>query len=119
MNKIERKKHVVDATGKAIGRISSDIAMILQGKNKPTYVPNIDSGDFVEVHHAADVKLSATKSIAGFHIRHSGQPGGLKKVSLAVVRKTHPDQLISHAVYSMLPPNKMRTARMKRLTFVS
>ncbi|MBI2485134.1 50S ribosomal protein L13 [Candidatus Uhrbacteria bacterium] len=111
--------HTIDASGRAIGRVASEVAHILQGKHRPDYTPHIDSSDVVVVLHAGQVKLDAKKAAETFHIRHSGHPGGFRKVSLSRVKEMDPTQLISHAVYSMLPQNKLRTNRMKRLKFDS
>jgi large subunit ribosomal protein L13 len=109
--------YTIDAAGKAIGRVATEIAKVLQGKHRPDYTPHKDCSDVVVVQNAAYVKLDPKKAASTFHIRHSGHPGGFRKIPLTRVMSEQPNEAIVHAVYSMLPQNKLRTERMKRLKF--
>lgn len=115
MPKIERTHHVIDAEGKAVGRLASEIAKFLQGKHKATYVPHIDAGDFVDVINGAKVKLTGKKLDQKMHFHASGRPGGIKQKSMRVVLAEAPERVLEHAVRYMLPKNKQQTERMKRL----
>lgn len=115
MEKIERKLHKFDATGKTIGRLATEIAKLLQGKHKPTYLPNIDVGDSVEVTNVAAAKLTGKKMSQKVYYRHSGYPGSLKKVPVRRVFDSKPEEVLRKAVYQMLPKNKLRSGRMNRL----
>jgi len=112
---IKRQWHLVDAKGEILGRISTRIAELLIGKNKPYFVPYLDCGDYVVVINASQVKVSGKKEEEKIYFRHSGYPGGLKAISLKEVRKTHLERLIIHAVSGMLPKNKLREKRLRRL----
>jgi large subunit ribosomal protein L13 len=116
-NKIDTNKswHLVDAKNKILGRISTDIASILSGKNKVTYTKNIDQGDYVIVINAKNVALSGKKETSKNYYRHSGYPGGLKWDTAAQVRSAKPEMLIRHAVVGMLPKNKLGKAMAKKL----
>ena len=96
---------VVDADGKPLGRLASEIARVLRGKHKPTYTPHVDTGDFVVVINAAKVKLTGNKLDAKFWQRHSGIPGGFKADSYRKLLETKPEFPIEKAVKGMLPKN--------------
>jgi large subunit ribosomal protein L13 len=113
--KIERDRHIIDADGKVVGRLATEIARLLIGKHKPTYTPHIDGGDFVEVQNVSKMKLTGNKWEQKEHIRTSGRPGGLKRVTMKKLKEEHPEKVLEHAVRYMLPKNKQQTARMKRL----
>lgn len=115
--KQKREQHVIDAEGQSLGRMASKIAFLLQGKNKPTYVPHMDEGDSVEVVNAGKLKFAAKKMEQKIYRRHTMHPGGLKVTGLKQVFKARPEKVIEDAVAKMLPKNKLRTNRMKRLTF--
>jgi len=112
---VERTWHVIDMEGKNLGRTATEIAMILMGKNKPSYTPNIDVGGFVIVVNADKFTVTGNKMTDKMYRRHSGYPGGLKEVSLKDVLKRRPERVIETAVSGMLPKNKLRAPRMKRL----
>ncbi|MBN2857003.1 MAG: 50S ribosomal protein L13 [Candidatus Delongbacteria bacterium] len=112
---IDRKWHIVDAEGKTLGRIATEIAMKLMGKHKPLYTPHIDLGDFVVVVNAEKVHLTGSKETDKKYFSHSGYFGSDKFISVEKVREKHPDRLISYAVSGMLPKNKMRDRRLTRL----
>ena len=102
----------IDAQDKILGRVASQVALILRGKNKKTYTPHINNGDFVVVTNAEKIKVT-TKDKKYFH--HTGYMGGIKEISLEVMRAKHPERLISIAVRGMLPPNKLRARFLKAL----
>lgn len=112
---IVRAWHLFDAKGEVLGRLSSRIAQILIGKGKPYYVPHLDCGDFVVVLNAKDVAVTGKKEKDKIYYRHSGYPGGLKEIPLERLRREHPERIIKYAVSGMLPKNKLRAKRLKRL----
>lgn len=107
--------HLVDVKGKVLGRIATEIATKLMGKNKPTYTPHIDGGDYVIVINAAEVATTGTKVENKIYYKHSGHPGGLKQKTLGEMLVKFPTRVIEKAVYNMLPKNRLRQDRMKRL----
>lgn len=100
---IERKWYVVDATGYTLGRLSTEIAKVLRGKNKPTYTPSVDTGDYVIVVNAAKVKVSGKKLDQKVYATYSGWVGGRKETTLREMMDKHPERVIEHAVKGMLP----------------
>ena len=110
---IERKWYVVDAEGKTLGRLASEVAKVLRGKNKPIFTPHIDTGDYVIVVNAEKVKVTGRKLSQKIYYRHSGYIGGLKQTTLREMMANHPERVIEHAVKGMLPKgplgNKMYT----------
>jgi large subunit ribosomal protein L13 len=107
--------HVIDASGKILGRLASEVATLLMGKHKPTYTRHLNSGDFVIVLNAAKVRLTGKKAEQKIYYRHSGYPGGLKSVSFARMIETHPTRVIEHAVKGMLPHNRLGRDMLGRL----
>jgi large subunit ribosomal protein L13 len=101
----DQKWWVVDAEGKALGRIASKIAMVLRGKNKPTFTPHVDTGDFVIVVNAKKVLLTGRKLEQKQYVRHSGEPGGFRSESYGKVLERKPELPIQKAVKGMLPKN--------------
>jgi len=114
-NEVIRKWYVVDATNKILGRFASRIARILIGKHKPQYTPHMDCGDFVVVVNADKFRVTGKKMKDKIYYSHSFYPGGLKAINLELMLKKHPERVISHAVSGMLPKNKLRARRLKRL----
>lgn len=114
-NEVRKNWYVVDAEGQTLGRLATQIARVLIGKHKPTYSPNIDTGDFVVVLNADKVVLTGKKAISKEYIRHSIYPGGLKTVTYKDMLAQHPDRIIRAAVNGMLPKNKLRAIRMRKL----
>lgn len=112
---IKREWHLVDANGQILGRLASEIATKLIGKDKPTYTPHIDNGDFVVVINASKIAVTGKKETDKIYFRYSGFPGGLKQKPLGELRNTYPTRIIEQAVLNMLPKNKLRDDRMKRL----
>ena len=100
---IERKWYVVDATGHTLGRLASEIASILRGKNKPTYTPHIDTGDYVIVVNADKIQVTGKKLDQKVYYRHSGYVGGIKETTLKEMLNKHPERVIEYAVKGMLP----------------
>ena len=107
--------HVIDASGKTLGRLATEVAILLIGKHKPIYAPNMNVGDFVVVINSANVKVTGRKAEQKIYYRHSGYPSGLKSVTLAKMMETHPTRVIQYAVRGMLPKNRLRRQRLKRL----
>ncbi len=112
---IEREWHVIDASGKTLGRLASEVARLLRGKHKPIYVPHLDTGDYVIVINADKVRVTGNKAKQKLYYRHSGYPGGLKSTSLAEMMESQPTRAIEHAVRGMLPKNPLGRAMFKKL----
>jgi large subunit ribosomal protein L13 len=112
---VERLWYVVDAQGKVLGRLASRIAMVLRGKNKPTFTPHMDTGDFVVVVNAAQVQLTGRKLDNKMYYRHSGFTGGLKSVSARGLLQKKPTDLLRHAVRGMLPKNSLGRQLLRKL----
>src|ERR1035437_3746049 len=102
---IKRQWHLIDVKGKILGRISSDIALLLMGKSKPNFVRNLDLGDYVVIINAKEVKTTGNKEGLKNYYRHSGYPGGFKSETLANLRQRKPQDVIIKAVSGMLPEN--------------
>ena len=100
---IERKWYVVDATGYTLGRLASEVAKVLRGKNKPTYTPSMDTGDYVIVVNAEKISVTGKKLDQKVYYNHSGWVGGLKETTLREMLNKHPERVIEHAVKGMLP----------------
>ena len=116
MKTIERTTHTIDATDKAPGRLAAEIARLLQGKNRPDYLPQWDMGDAVVVENVGSMKITGNKMTDKIYYRHSGYPGGLKQQKLKEVFAKDPGEVLRRAVLRMLPKNRLRNDRMKRLT---
>jgi len=114
---IERKTHIIDATGRVLGRLASQIAILLRGKHKPDFVPHKDMGDFVVVKNVKNIKITGKKIKQKKYYRHSGYLGGLKEIPLEKLFKERPEEVLRRAVYGMLPKNKLRERQIKRLKF--
>lgn len=111
----DRRWLVVDAKGKAAGRLAVKIADALRGKDRPTYTPHVDTGAFVVVINAAKVKLSGKKEENKIYQNYSGYRDGLKEVPASVIRERHPERIITQAVKGMLPKNTLSRKMMTRL----
>lgn len=114
-NEIARQWHVIDADGAVLGRIASKAAMLLMGKNKPTYTPFLDTGDHVIVINAAKVRLTGRKEEQKFYRRHTGYPGGLVEVQAVKMRQTRPAKMIEEAISGMLPKTKLGKQMYRKL----
>jgi large subunit ribosomal protein L13 len=112
---INREWYVVDAEGKNLGRLATQIAAVLIGKHKPTFTPGVDTGDFVVVVNCEKVVVTGKKMDDKMYYRHSGYPGGLKETNLKTLLGTFPDRVITSAVWGMLPHNKLGRALLKKL----
>jgi large subunit ribosomal protein L13 len=112
---IQREWHLVDASDKTLGRLSSQIARLLMGKHKPTYTPHLDSGDFVVVINATKFRVTGKKPRQKLYYRHSGYPGGFKGITLEKMMAEHPTRALEHAVYGMLPHTRLGSQMKKRL----
>lgn len=112
---IDHKWYVVDASDQILGRLASEIANRLRGKNKPEFSPHMDNGDFIIVVNCEKIKVSGKKMQDKMYYRHSGWVGGLKETSLKDLLAKHPTRVITHAVKGMLPKNKLGRAMLKKL----
>jgi len=112
---IERQWHVIDASGKVLGRLATQVASLLMGKHKPIFSRNLDTGDFVIVINADKVRLTGNKAKQKVYYRHSGYPGGLKTITFEKMMQTNPTQVIEHAVKGMLPHNRLGAKMFKKL----
>jgi large subunit ribosomal protein L13 len=110
-----REWYVVDATGLTLGRLATQIAMVLRGKHKPTFTPGLDCGDFVIVVNADKIRVTGNKLDQKFYYRYSGYPGGLREVSLREQLGSHPERVIEAAVKGMLARNRLRRQLIKKL----
>ena len=106
-NEISREWFIVDAEGRTLGRLASEIAQIIRGKKKPFFTPHMDMGDFVVVVNAEKVKVTGNKEKDKTYFRHSGYPGGVTQISLRKVRQDYPERIITNAVKGMLPHNRL------------
>ncbi len=104
---IERNWYVVDAADQRLGRLASEIARVLRGKNKPTYTPHLDTGDFVVVINAEKVAVTGKKSSQKLYRRHSGRPGGMKIEPFNKLQARLPERIVEQAVKGMLPKNSL------------
>lgn len=112
---VQRDWYVVDAAGKTLGRLASEIARILMGKHKPTYTPHVDNGDFIIVVNAEKIHVTGKKLDKKIYYKHTGYMGHLKETTLREMLQKKPEEVIRLAVRGMLPKNKLRDRRMKRL----
>ncbi len=116
---IKRNWHLIDVNGKTLGRIVPKIAQLLQGKNKVNYVSYLDVGDYVVVINAKKIVVTGKKDQSKVYTRYSGYPGGLKVEKFSDLINNNPEYIIKHAVSGMLPKNKYRDQRLKRLYIFS
>jgi large subunit ribosomal protein L13 len=112
---VEREWYVIDAAGKTLGRLASEIARILRGKNKPQYTPHVDVGDFVVVVNADGVVVTGKKAEQKVYRRHSGYPGGLKTRSYEQMMERRPEEILRKAVYGMMPKTRLARQQMRKL----
>lgn len=112
---IEPRWFIIDADGKVLGRISTMIANIISGKNKPTYTPFLDTGDHVIVINAEKIRLTGKKETDKMYRHHSGYPGGLTSTEARFVRAEKPERMIEEAVWGMLPKSKLGRKMLKKL----
>ncbi len=112
---VERKWYVVDASGQTLGRLASQVAAVLRGKNKPTFTPNVDTGDHVIVINTDKVVLTGKKLDKKFYTYHSGYIGGLKQISYRIMMEQKSDLAVYEAIKGMLPKNSLGRAMIKKL----
>lgn len=112
---IKRKWYVVDAAGKPLGRLASEVAKILRGKNKPNYTPHVDTGDHVIILNAEKVVLTGKKLDQKLHRYHTGYPGGLKEIKYRQFMAKRPEKAVELAIKGMLPKNSLGRAMFKKL----
>ena len=114
-DKIERKWYVVDATDKTLGRLTSEIAKVLRGKNKPVYTPHIDTGDYVIVVNAEKIAVTGKKLDQKIYYNHSDYVGGMKETTLREMMAKKPEKVVELAVKGMLPKGPLGRAMIKKL----
>lgn len=112
---IERKWYVVDAEGQRLGRLASEVASILRGKNKPTYTPHADTGDNVIIINAEKIELTGNKNNDKMYYNHTNYPGGLRERSAQEMRTRYPEEMVERAILGMLPHNKLGRRMGKKL----
>ena len=106
-DEINREWFIIDAEGQTLGRLASEVAQVIRGKNKPYFTPHMDMGDFVIIINAEKVKVTGNKEEDKSYFRHSGFPGGVTQISLKKVRQDYPERIITNAVKGMLPHNRL------------
>jgi large subunit ribosomal protein L13 len=112
---VERKWYVVDAEGETLGRLATEIAKILRGKNKAQYTPHVDVGDFVVVVNAEKVAVTGKKAEQKVYRRHSGYPGGMKETSYGRLMERRPEEILRRAVYGMMPKTRLARKQLRKL----
>ena len=112
---IKRNWFLVDAKGQTLGRLASEIANVLRGKNKPSFTPHLDTGDFVIVVNAEKIEISGKKASQKLYRRHSGRPGGMKTEKFETLRDRIPERIIEQAVKGMLPHNSLGRQQFRKL----
>ncbi len=114
-SEIERRWYVVDATGQTLGRLATQIARVLEGKNKPGYAPHLDTGDHVIVLNAARISVTRDKMTSKVYVRHSGYPQGYREETLGHLLARRPEEPIRRAVKGMLPRNRLGAQMLRKL----
>jgi large subunit ribosomal protein L13 len=114
-SEIDRRWYVVDATDQTLGRLASRVARVLEGKHKPTYTPNLDSGDHVIVLNAARISVTRDKLETKIYARHSGYPQGFKEETLGHLLARRPEEVVRRAVKGMLPRNRLGAQQLRKL----
>ena len=112
---VERKWHVIDAEGQTLGRLATEIARLLRGKNKPQYTPHVDTGDFVVVVNAEKVVVTGKKAEQKVYYRHTGYPGGLRETSYEVMLERKPTEILRKAVKGMMPRTRLGRQQFRKL----
>ena len=118
-HEVERKYYLIDAKDKILGKVAVKAADILRGKHKPTFVPHLDSGDFIVVTNAEKIRVTGNKEEQKTYFRHSGYPGGARFTTLKQMREKHPERILEHSVKGMLPHNRLGRAQLKKLKIYS
>jgi large subunit ribosomal protein L13 len=112
---LERQWYLVDAENQTLGRLASEVASVLRGKNKPTYTPHLDTGDFVIVINADKIRVSGNKPTQKIYRRHSGRPGGMKTETFAHLQARIPERIVEKAIKGMLPHNALGRQLFRKL----
>lgn len=112
---VQRDWYVIDATGKPVGRLASEIAHRLRGKHKATFTPHVDTGDYIVVINAEQARFTGRKEDEKRYYRHTGYPGGLRSNTPAEVRASHPERILERAVRGMLPKNRLGRSMLSKL----
>ena len=112
---LERQWFVVDAENQTLGRLASEVAQVLRGKNKPSYTPHLDTGDFVIVINADKVRVSGNKPTQKLYRRHSGRPGGMKTETFTHLQERLPERIVEKAIKGMLPHNALGRQMYRKL----
>ena len=112
---IERKWYVIDAEGQTLGRLSSEVATILRGKNKATYTPHVDTGDYVIIINAGKIQFTGNKAQDKVYYRHSNHTGGIKSVTAGELREKNPERLLETSIKGMLPSTRLGEKQGKKL----
>ena len=112
---VKRETHQIDATDKVLGRLATEIVILLRGKNKASFQPYLDEGDNVVISNAAKIKITGKKLVQKKYYHYSGYPGGLKEKKMSEVFAKDPAEVLKRAVWNMLPKNKLRAKMIKRL----
>ncbi len=112
---MQRETHTIDATGKVLGRLASQIVILLRGKQKPDFFPYKDMGDFVAVNNIRNLKITGRKMEQKIYFSHSEYLGGVKEMQLKILFQKNPGEVLKRAVFGMLPKNKLRAKMIKRL----
>ncbi|ERP91241.1 MAG: 50S ribosomal protein L13 [Alcanivoracaceae bacterium] len=112
---VKRDWYVVDASGKTLGRLATELANRLRGKHKPEYTPHVDTGDYIVVINADKVAVTGNKANDKMYYRHTGYPGGLKEANFATLQAEKPEMIIEKAVKGMLPRNPLGRAMYRKL----
>lgn len=115
ISEIKRQWHVIDAQGQVLGRLATQVARLLKGKHKPTYATHLDTGDYVIVVNASQIRVTGNKKEQKTYYRHSGYPKGLKSTNLENMLDSHPERVIRWAVEGMLPKSSLGKAMMRKL----
>lgn len=118
-HEVERGWYIVDASGKVLGRVASEIARRLRGKHKPEFTPHVDTGDFIVVVNAAKLRVTGRKSLDKKYFRHSGYPGGVYETNFAKLQARFPERVLQYAVKGMLPKGPLGYAMLKKLKVYS
>ena len=114
-SEVQRKWHLIDAEGKTLGRLSTEIAKLLRGKHKVTFTPHVDGGDYVVVINADKIEVTGKKRDNKVYRHHTGYIGNLKEINFKKLQEKNPEEIIRLSVRGMLPKNKLRAPMMKRL----
>lgn len=112
---VERKWYIIDAEGKTLGRLCTEVASILRGKRKPIFTPHVDTGDYVIIINAEKVEVTGKKRTDKVYKRHTGYPGGLRELTFEKLQARKPEEIIRHAVSGMMPKGKLGRQMYKKL----